>query len=90
MAINDIEDEISTLSYVINTLNTNISYLETISFKDGRYNLYIAQLIEICTNLESKVDDLEEMLNEFSQEDFQEAYMERLKKDERYNEIDEM
>lgn len=90
MAINDIEDEISTLSYVINTLNTNISYLETISFKDGRYNLYIAQLIEICTNLESKVDDLEEMLNEFSQEDFQEAYIERLKKDERYNEIDEM
>lgn len=71
MAINDIEDEISILSYVINTLNTNISYLETISFKDGRYNLYIAQLIEICTNLESKVDDLEEMLNEFSQEDFQ-------------------
>lgn len=90
MAINDIEDEISILSYVINTLNTNISYLETISFKDGRYNLYIAQLIEICTNLESKVDDLEEMLNEFSQEDFQEAYIERLKKDERYNEIDEM
>ena len=90
MAINDIEDEISTLSYVINTLNTNISYLETISFKDGRYNLYIAQLIEICTNLESEVDDLEKMLNEFSQEDFQEAYIERLKKDERYNEIDEM
>ena len=90
MAINDIEDEISTLSYVINTFNTNISYLETISFKDGRYNLYIAQLIEICTNLESKVDDLEEMLNKFSQEDFQEAYIERLKKDERYNEIDEM
>ena len=90
MAINDIEDEISTLSYVINTLNTNISYLETISFKDGRYNLYIAQLIEICTNLESKVDNLEEMLNEFSQEDFQEAYIERLKKDERYNEIDEI
>ena len=90
MAINDIEDEISTLSYVINTLNTNISYLETISFKDGRYNLYIAQLIEICTNLESKVNDLEEILNEFSQEDFQEAYIERLKKDERYNEIDEM
>lgn len=90
MAINDIEDEISTLSYVINTFNTNISYLETISFKDGRYNLYIAQLIEMCTNLESKVDDLEEMLNEFSQEDFQEAYIERLKKDERYNEIDEM
>ena len=90
MAINAIEDEISTLSYVINTFNTNISYLETISFKDGRYNLYIAQLIEMCTNLESKVDDLEEMLNEFSQEDFQEAYIERLKKDERYNEIDEM
>lgn len=90
MAINDIENEISTLSYVINTFNTNISYLETISFKDGRYNLYIAQLIEMCTNLESKVDDLEEMLNEFSQEDFQEAYIERLKKDERYNEIDEM
>ena len=90
MAINDIEDEISTLSYVINTLNTNISYLETISFKDGRYNLYIAQLIEMCTNLESKVNDLEEMLNEFSQEDLQEAYIERLKKDEKYNKIDEM
>ena len=44
----------------------------------------------MCTNLESKVNDLEEMLNEFSQEDLQEAYIERLKKDEKYNKIDEM
>ena len=35
----EVEEEIDILSSVIDTLNTNMSYLEAVSFKDGRYNL---------------------------------------------------
>ena len=76
----EVEEEIDILSSVIDTLNTNISYLETVSFKDDRYNLYIAQIIEICTNLESRLADLEGQLDNFSKEELQESVIERIKK----------
>lgn len=86
MTVFEIEEEIDVLSCVINTLNTNISYLETVSFKDDRYNLYIAQMMEICTNLESKLFDLENQLNNFSEEELQESVIEHLKRNIQYNE----
>ena len=89
MTVFEIEEEIDVLSCVINTLNTNISYLETVSFKDDRYNLYIAQITEMCISLESKLDDLENQLDEFSREELQESIIERIKKNSQYNEIEE-
>ena len=86
----EVEEEIDVLSCVINTLNTNISYLETVSFKDGRYNLYIAQIIEICTNLESRLADLEGQLDNFSKEELQESVIEHLKRNIQYNEAQEI
>ena len=86
MTVFEVEEEIDILSSVIDTLNTNISYLEAVSFKDGRYNLYIAQIIEICTNLESKLNDLENQLDEFSREELQESIIEHLKRNIQYNE----
>lgn len=85
----EVEEEIDILSCVINTLNTNISYLETVSFKDDRYNLYIAQITEMCINLESKLDDLESQLDEFSREELQESIIERIKRNSQHNEIEE-
>ena len=82
----EVEEEIDILSSVIDTLNTNMSYLEAVSFKDGRYNLYIAQMMEICTNLESKLFDLENQLNNFSEEELQESVIEHLKRNIQYNE----
>lgn len=84
----EIEEEINTLSYVIDSLHTNISYLEMISFDDSRYNLYIAQITEMCINLESKLNDLEGQLDEFSKEELQESIIERLKRDSQYNEVE--
>lgn len=81
----EVEEEIDILSSVIDTLNTNISYLEAVSFKDVRYNLYIAQIIEICTNLESRLADLEGQLDSFSKEELQESVIERIKRDIQYN-----
>ena len=86
MTVFEVEEEIDILSSVIDTLNTNISYLETVSFKDGRYNLYIAQIIEICTNLESRLADLEGQLDKFSKEELQESVIEHLKRNIQYNE----
>lgn len=89
MTVFEIEEEIDTLSYVINTLHTNISYLEMISFNNSRYNLYIAQITEMCINLESKLDDLESQLDEFSREELQESIIERIKRNSQHNEIEE-
>ena len=89
MTVFEVEEEIDTLSYVINTLHTNISYLEMISFNNSRYNLYIAQITEMCINLESKLDDLENQLNEFSREELQESIIERIKRNSQHNEIEE-
>lgn len=57
------QDKIEILSYIIETLNTGLMCLETISLEDSRYNLYEAQLLEMCTNLESEKDDLIEKLS---------------------------
>lgn len=83
----EIEEEINTLSYIIDAFHTNISYLEMVSFNDNRYNLYVAQITEMCINLESRLDELESQLDEFSKEELQESIMERLKRDSQYNEI---
>lgn len=90
MTVFEIQEEIDILSYVVNSINTNILNLETISFKNGRYNLYMAQLTEICINIESKIKDLEELLDNFSIEELQDGAIERLKKDSYYDSLEEL
>lgn len=77
----EVEEEIDVLSYILDTLHTNVSYLERISFKDSRYSLYIAQIMEMYINLESRLDELESQLENFSREEIQESRIERLKRD---------
>lgn len=55
------QDKIEILSYVIESLNAGIMYLETI--EDSRYSLYEAQLLEMCTNFESERNELIEKLS---------------------------
>lgn len=58
MTTNETEEKIEILSYVIDTLDTSMSYLESISVKDDSYSLFVAQIIEMCTNLEADKEDL--------------------------------
>lgn len=60
MDIPEIEEKIDILSYVVNTLDTNISYLESLSLENSRYNLYIAQMTEMCSNFENEINELRE------------------------------
>lgn len=60
MDIPEIEEKIDILSYVVNTLDTNISYLESLSLENSRYNLYIAQMTEMCLNFENEINELRE------------------------------
>lgn len=53
--------KIEILSYVIESLNAGIMYLETV--EDSRYSLYEAQLLEMCTNFESERNELIEKLS---------------------------
>lgn len=58
MNILENEEKIDILSYIVDSLENDISYLETLSLEDDRYNLYRAQLIEMCTTFEDKISEL--------------------------------
>ena len=72
----EVEEKIDVLNFVINSLQTNISYLENASC-DCKYNLYVSQLEEMCRNLTDELAELQEKLDSFSKEELQEAMNER-------------
>lgn len=82
----EIEEEMDVLSYVLNTLHTNISYLEAMPSNNEKYNFYIAQFSEMYANLESRLDDLECQLDRCTKEELQESNLEHLKHNILYKE----
>ena len=71
MTAYETEEKIEILSYVIDTLDTSMSYLEAISVKDDSYSLYVAQMMEMCTTLEVDRNNLIMKLDEFAIEELQ-------------------
>jgi len=65
MDVFETEEKLDVLSYVVESLNTGKSYLEEISLTDGTYNLFLAQLNEMCVNLEADKEDLIQDLDKF-------------------------
>lgn len=65
MDVFETEEKLDVLSYVVESLNAGKSYLEEISLTDGTYNLFLAQLNEMCVNLEADKEDLIQDLDKF-------------------------
>jgi len=65
MDVFETEEKLDVLSYVVESLNAGKSYLEEISLTDSTYNLFLAQLNEMCVNLEADKEDLIQDLDKF-------------------------
>lgn len=65
MDVFETEEKLDVLSYVVESLNAGKSYLEEISLTDSTYNLFLAQLNEMCVNLEADKEDLIQNLDNF-------------------------
>ena len=65
MDVFETEEKLDVLSYVVESLNAGKSYLEEISLTDSAYNLFLAQLNEMCVNLEADKEDLIQDLDKF-------------------------
>lgn len=88
MSAFEIEEEKDILSYIVDSIDTNISYLETISCNSSKYNLYMAQLMEMRTNFESEISKLGEKLDNCTFDELQEANLEHLRKNNIFDDIE--
>lgn len=77
----EIEEKIDVLYFVTNSIQTNISYLESASC-NCKYGLYVAQLEEMHRNLTDELIELQRELDKSSKEELQEAMNERIIKNE--------
>ena len=82
MTAYEIEEKVDILYFLINSIQTNISYLDTISYNDSKYNLYVAQLNEMYDDLNADLIELQNELDKCSKEELQEAMTTRLIYDE--------
>lgn len=82
MTAYEIEEKVDILYFLINSIQTNILYLDTISYNDSKYNLYVAQLNEMYDNLNADLIELQNKLDKCSKEELQEAMTTRLIYDE--------
>lgn len=77
----EIEEKIDVLYFVTNSIQTDISYLESASC-NCKYDFYIAQLEEMHRNLTDELIELQRKLDKSSKEELQEAMNERIIKNE--------
>lgn len=77
----EIEEKIDVLYFVTNSIQTDISYLESASC-NCKYGFYIAQLEEMHRNLTDELIELQGKLDKSSKEELQEAMNERIIKNE--------
>lgn len=77
----EIEEKIDVLYFVTNSIQTDISYLESASC-NCKYGSYIAQLEEMHRNLTDELIELQRELDKSSKEELQEAMNERIIKNE--------
>lgn len=77
----EIEEKIDVLYFVTNSIQTDISYLESASC-NCKYGFYIAQLEEMHRNLTDELIELQRKLDKSSKEELQEAMNERIIKNE--------
>lgn len=77
----EIEEKIDVLYFVTNSIQTDISYLESASC-NCKYGFYIAQLEEMHRNLTDELIELQKKLDKSSKEELQEAMNERIIKNE--------
>lgn len=77
----EIEEKIDVLYFVTNSIQTDISYLESASC-NCKYGFYIAQLEEMHRNLTDELIELQRELDKSSKEELQEAMNERIIKNE--------
>ena len=80
----EIEEKIDVLYFVTNSIQTDISYLESASC-NCKYGFYIAQLEEMHRNLTDELIELQRKLDKSSKEELQEAMNERIIKNEYFN-----
>lgn len=78
MTTYEIEESLDILYCLINSIQSNISYLEAISYNDSKYNLYVAQMEEMYDNFYANALELQEKLDKCSKEELLEAQTKRL------------